>query len=1449
MGGSWILRASRAAAFWLAFASVATAAPDPLKVLFLGDKGHHQPAARFRQIEPVLKARGIEATYTENVKDLNPETLKPYDALLLYANIDAIDPAEERALLHYVASGKGFVPLHCASYCFRNAPEVVALIGAQFDHHATGIVHEVVDEPNHPVMKDYSGFSSWDETYVHRKHNTKDRVVLSHREEGQSKEPWTWVRTHGKGRVFYTAWGHDQRTWGNPGFHNLLERGIRWASGGDPALAGAFAERTVFPIPKMTARRMDVKPFEYAEAKIAFYPPDSRSRGDGSWNKMQLPVSPAESMKHMVVPEGFEVRLFAAEPQIGKPLCMNWDERGRLWIAESLDYPNELKPEGQGRDRIKILEDTDGDGVADKFTVFAEKLSIPTSIAFYKGGIVVHQAPHTLYLRDTDGDDKADEKRVLFTGWGTGDTHAGPSNLRYGLDNWLWGIVGYSGFRGTIGGEDLRFSQGFYRFKPDGSKFEFVRSTNNNSWGVGFSEEGILFGSTANRNPSVYMPIPNRYYESVRGWAASTLGTIADTHLFHAITEKVRQVDHHGGYTAGAGHALYTARTYPQEYWNRTAFVAEPTGHLVGTFVLTPDGSDFHSTNPFNLFASDDEWCAPTMAEVGPDGHVWMIDWYNYIVQHNPTPAGFKTGRGGAYETELRDKTHARIYRLVYKGAKESKPFSLAGASPQTLVATLKNSNMLWRLHAQRLLVERGKKDVVADLIALARSPEIDAIGLNPSAIHALWTLQGLGAIEERIAGTNEAVLDGLTHRSAGVRLNAVKVLPNRPESVATILASSGPLDDADAQVRLASFLALADLPAASPVGKALVSAMRKPANLQDRWIPDALTSAAARNAAGFITAVVGEKSLGSNERTIVTTVAAHYARGGPDDIGRTLAALAAGEPMTVEAVIEGLSKGWPKGRSVALDADGEKSLATLLKSLPTGSRGALVRLASTLGSKEFEKYGREITESLFAAVSDAKRGDDQRIESARQLIGFLPNDAKTVATVLDQVSARSSPALTAGLIDALGASESEAVGTDLVKRLPALTPSAKAAAIKVLLQRPKATAALLDGLSNASVSLSELSLDQKQALAAHPERAIRVRARELLTKEGGLPNADRQKVIDELAPIVLKKADAARGKVVFKEQCAKCHTHSGEGGKVGPDLTGMAVHPKAELLVHILDPSRNVEGNFKQYSVATKDGLVLTGVLTGESKTAIELGDAEGKPHVVQRDDIEELVASPKSLMPEGFEKQVPAADIANILEFLTQRGKYTPLDLAKVATCVSTRGMFYSEDSPGERLVFADWGPKTFEGVPFQLVDPRGDRVPNVVMLQSPNGAIPPRMPRSVTLACNSPAKAIHFLSGVSGWGYPAVGDESVSMIVRLHYQDGATEDHPLKNGVEFADYIRRVDVPGSKFAFRLRGQQIRYLAIHPKRSNLIERIDLVKGSDVTAPVVMAVTVEAGD
>jgi uncharacterized protein len=340
----------------------------------------HRPVERFAQLEPVLAAKGISLKYTDDPNDLSKETLSGFDGLVLYANIDRITPAQEAALLEYVASGKGFIPLHCASFCFRNSPKFIELVGAQFQRHGGEVFRVESVDPQHPIMQGYGGFESWDETYIHTKHNEKDRTVLEVRKQGgqadgKTEEPWTWVRTHGNGRVFYTAWGHDQRTFGNSGFHNLVERGIRWACGQDPTMAGSMTDATRFDVPRMTALPAD-PPFEYVEVgpKIPNYTPGRQWGVQGQpHTKMQLPMPPAESLKRYTVPEGFELQLFVSEPDLGgKPIAMTWDERGRLWVCETYDYPNELQPPGKGRDRIRICEDTNGDGRADKFTVFAE---------------------------------------------------------------------------------------------------------------------------------------------------------------------------------------------------------------------------------------------------------------------------------------------------------------------------------------------------------------------------------------------------------------------------------------------------------------------------------------------------------------------------------------------------------------------------------------------------------------------------------------------------------------------------------------------------------------------------------------------------------------------------------------------------------------------------------------------------------------------------------------------------------------------------------------------------------------------------------------------------------------------------------------------------------------------------------------------------------------------
>ena len=607
-------------------------------------------------------------------------------------------------------------------------------------------------------------------------------------------------------------------------------------------------------------------------------------------------------------------------------------------------------------------------------------------------------------------------------------------------------------------------------------------------------------------------------------------------------------------------------------------------------------------------------------------------------------------------------------------------------------------------------------------------------------------------------------------------------------------------------------------------------------------------TSAAAAHSLPLLKAVATTKGpIPQRALDVIGIVANHYARGGPEkSVGELVAALVDADLKTAEVIVAGLARGWPKGKSATISEETETQLSRLLVRLSTGAKGDLVKLAGAWGSKAFEKNTAEIIKSLLTTIADEKASDTVRAASAHQLIAFRPADKAVIDPLLEAISPRTSPALSAAILDALGDSSSEVVGPALVKRLSGLAPAARGAALRVLLARPASTRAFLDGVEKGQAKLSDLSLDQKQALTSHPDAAIAARAKKLRASSGAAIDPDRQKVIDRLEPLTKKKGDADAGKLVFKKHCTACHMHSGEGNKIGPDLTGMWVRPKRELLIDILDPSRSVEGNFRQYRVETNDGKVLLGLLASETKTTIELVDAQAKRYVIQRDNIDTLKESPKSLMPDGFEKQMSEDDLTNLLEFLTRRGKYLPLPLDKVATVVSTKGMFNSESAEAERLIFTDWSPKTFEGVPFQLTDPRGDRSKNVVMLHSPNGTIPPTMPKSVTLLCNTPAKAIHLLSGVSGWGYPASDKGTVTLIVRLHYADGKTEDHELRNGEHFADYIRRVEVPGSKFAFRLRSQQVRYLAVTPHRTETIKEIEFVKGEDATSPMVMAVTVE---
>ncbi|MDG1278704.1 MAG: ThuA domain-containing protein [Algoriphagus sp.] len=796
--------------------------PRRVEILVLGhDSEHHNSEKLMMYLATPLFQKGINLTYTTSLEDLNSETLNNYDGLMIYANHETISPEQESALKSYIQSGKALIPVHSASFCFQNSDWYISAVGGQFSTHETEVFSAKIIKSDHPAMKGLTEFESWDETYVHTKVNP-DMEVLMERVEGDKREPYTWTRNEGKGRVFYTALGHNEKTWEKAEFQALLANGILWAVGDQ-----VNAQLAAYQIPTPEFRDAEIPNYEKRDPAPRF----------------QLPLSPEQSMKLVQVPVGFELQLFASEPMIINPISMTWDERGRLFVIETTDYPNEVRKEG-GSDKIKILEDTDGDGKADKVTVFAENLNIPTSIMAVNGGILISMAPDFIFLKDTDGDDVADVREVIMTGWGKSDTHAGPSNLKYGFDNKIWGVLGYSGFRGDVGGVSHSFGQGVYRFTPDGNSLEYLGNTSNNTWGLGFTEDFETFISTANGQHSVYFSMANNYLKRpVFQGSANTVHGI-DTHYdMPHLTPFLRQVDWFGGYTAAAGHNFYTARSFPKNYWNKIAFVAEPTGRVLHNAVINAAGSGYTEKNGFNILASSDEWFSPVHAEVGPDGALWVADWYNFIIQHNPTPRGFENGEGNAYINPLRDAKHGRIYRMVYKGGEDSETFDLKDASGSELIKALKSENMFWRLTAQRLIVETKNKELLSDLYKIIGDQSVDEVGLNGPAINAIWALHGLGELNGENREAEQVIEKALRHPSAAVRKNALRVIPRTDASLKVILASDL-LNDSDLHTRKYAFLALSEMPFSEDAAKQLVKAADESDNGTDAYLPQAIYAA-----------------------------------------------------------------------------------------------------------------------------------------------------------------------------------------------------------------------------------------------------------------------------------------------------------------------------------------------------------------------------------------------------------------------------------------------------------------------------------------------------------------------------------------------------------------------------------------------------------------------------
>ena len=353
----------------------------------------------------------------------------------------------------------------------------------------------------------------------------------------------------------------------------------------------------------------------------------------------------------------------------------------------------------------------------------------------------------------------------------------------------------------------------------------------------------------------MHVAIPISYQQNINGFVRNGSASTAPYKRFHPITDKIHQVDVFGGYTAAAGHAVYTARNFPNRYWNQAAFVAEPTGHLVHQGFMSKSGSAFIMEDGWNLLAGADQWISPVAAEVGPDGAVWVLDWYNPVIQHNPTPEGFEAGEGNAYITPHRDSTHGRIYRISFPGGRPSDSYRLSTNTDRELLEALQHDNLFWRLTAQRLLVQRNRRDIVPALLEIIRDPWVDEIGINGGATHAIGALSGLGVLDGSDSLAYAVVQDALGHPSPGVRRNALRALTKTPD-LWPVIQDNALLSDPDPGVILETLLTLSQLPPDPAIGENLYALQYRPDLQQDRWLPHALAIAAASHPEGYLRAM-----------------------------------------------------------------------------------------------------------------------------------------------------------------------------------------------------------------------------------------------------------------------------------------------------------------------------------------------------------------------------------------------------------------------------------------------------------------------------------------------------------------------------------------------------------------------------------------------------------------
>jgi putative membrane-bound dehydrogenase-like protein len=949
------------------------------------------------------------------------------------------------------------------------------------------------------------------------------------------------------------------------------------------------------------------------------------------------PYSPQQSIAMMEIASGYRIEPFAAEPDVVSPVAMEIDEDGRIYVVEDRAYPLDVK----GRiGRVKLLEDTNGDGKPDRTTIFADNLVMPTGVMRWQKGVLVTDPPDLLYLEDTNGDGKADIRKAVLTGFAFTNPQHTVNSPVYGLDNWIY--LAHENpatpviFQKEFGdrGSDIRFvdrpqvtvrERGRnIRFRPDRFQIEALSGTS--QFGHAFDDFGrhfvlnntfharheVIAARYLRRNP--HLPVASSIEEiSDHGTPAKVYPIVPKTR-FEMLTNI-------GEFTSACS----------LTFWRGGVFVAEPAHNLVHRDIYSASGATFKASQEkegAEFLASRDSWFRPVNFYVGPDGALYLLDFYRLVIEH---PEWISTEAFRATKDLTAGIDRGRIYRITAAETAPLKASRLGNASVSDLVKQLASDNPWWRRTAQRLLVDRKPPDAIPLITAMAASHA------SPVArLHALWTLEGLGALK------TEQVLRALEDQSPGVRENAIRLAEAYIPRDAALLKRLLSMDlDTDARTRFQLLCTLGGVPG---MGAQQVRDKLLMKGFSDKWTQIAALSASPEEALRLLPVAIRHGAPASFVRQAAIVIGARNRTDEMQHVLTTVRGASAGEWRM--AALEGLAVGL-RGKEVNVSSSMRSQLVRLFEQPDAGLRRGAVRLLQVVG---FGK-GRELSPVIQRAARIA--ADDKADPELR-------SDTITLLAVADAPAHRSlfeklvTPAqpepVQVAATRAIGQIEGEQPGRFLLKNWRELTGPVRLEAADALYRDPKRIPMVLAALKNGEIQPWTLAFRHRRQLVMHREPEIREAARPLFENAQG----ERSNVIAQYQAALERNGDAGRGKVVFDSVCAKCHKLNGAGADVGPDLGTVRHQPKQVLLKAILDPSESISQGFEAYVVEIASGATIDGVLGPQTPTAIVLKHEEGKQDVIQRNDIRNMYAANMSAMPADLEKQLDVQKMADLLQYI---------------------------------------------------------------------------------------------------------------------------------------------------------------------------------------------------